>query len=108
MNKPVCASRTDGLFVEAHCVNVAAVDASNLGADQRGAIVEILGAVHRPDFELPVMSIQSRGVLLALAGRSGVADGSVTERRVEMVFRRLHGVVCYPEQRLRPRCGMRG
>ena len=55
MNKAVGAGRADGLFVEAFGIELAALDAGDLGADQRGAVLEILRAIRRPDLELPVM-----------------------------------------------------
>src|ERR1700716_2394524 len=36
VNKAVCVSRADGLFVEAHRFNIAAVDPRDLGPDQCG------------------------------------------------------------------------
>src|ERR1700687_5985745 len=66
VNKAVGASRADGLFVEIHRVNVAAVDASNLRADQRGAVLEIVRAVRRPEQELPVVNGQFVDMLLSL------------------------------------------
>src|SRR5712672_2407537 len=74
VNKAVVAGRADGLLVEVLCVELPAFEASNLGADQRGAVLEIVQAILCPDFELSVMGSQSRDVLLALVGRGGVAD----------------------------------
>src|SRR6266404_1879264 len=65
VNKAVCAGRANGLLVEVHRVNIAAVDASNLGADQRGASFEIVRAILRPYFELPVEGGQSLDMLSA-------------------------------------------
>src|SRR6202043_4111717 len=66
VNKAVCAGRADGLFVEAFGVEVPAFDPRDLGADERGAVLEILGTVLRPDFELSVMRSQTGNMLLAL------------------------------------------
>src|ERR1700736_937031 len=66
LNKTAGAGRADGLFVEAHRVNVAAVDASNLGADQRGAVLEIVRAIRRPEFKLSVVRDQSLDMLPSL------------------------------------------
>ena len=55
MNKAVGAGRADGLFVKGLGIEFPAFDPRDLGADQRGAILEILGAVRRPDFKLSVM-----------------------------------------------------
>ena len=68
VDKAVCARRADGLFVKALGVELAAFDACDLGADQRGAVLEILRAILRPDFELPVVSGQSLEMLLSLVG----------------------------------------
>ncbi len=54
------------------------------------------------------MGSQSRDVLLALVGRGGVADCRAGQRPVEVIFRRFHSESRYPEQRLRPRCGIHG
>src|ERR1700738_5526150 len=48
LNKTAGAGRADGLFVEAHRVNVAAVDASNLRAGQRGGGFGTVRAFGRP------------------------------------------------------------
>jgi len=42
VNKAVGAGRADGLFVEAFGIELPAFDPRNLGADQRGAIIEIV------------------------------------------------------------------
>src|ERR1700687_5496943 len=108
VNKAVGAGRADGLFVKALGIELPAFDPRDLGADQRGAVLEIVRAIRRPDFELSVMGSQSCDVLLALVGRGGVADCREGKRTVEGIFRRFHSVSRYPEQRLRPRCGIHG
>ena len=67
MDKAVCARRADGLFVEVARLELAAFDARDLRADQRGAVLEILRAILRPDFELSVMRSQSLEMLRSLA-----------------------------------------
>ena len=52
VNKAVGAGRADGLFVEALGLELAALRARDLRADQRGAVLEILRAIRRPDLEL--------------------------------------------------------
>src|SRR5712691_699606 len=89
VNKAVGAGRADGLFVEAHRVNIAAVDASNLGADQRGAVVEILRAIRRPDLERSVVGDQSLDMLPSLAGRCGLAGCRLAECTIKVIFCRL-------------------
>ena len=73
VNKAVGARRADGLFVEALGVELAAFDAGNLGADQRGAVLEILRAIRRPELELLVMAATASHMLLPLAGCRGIA-----------------------------------
>ena len=70
MNKAVGAGRADGLFVEALGIELPAFDARDLRADQRGAILEIVRAIRRPDLELAVVGGQCLDVLLPLVGRS--------------------------------------
>src|SRR3984893_4405123 len=67
VDKAVGAGRADGLFVEAHRLNIAAVDAGNLRPDQCGAVLEILRAIRRPDLELSVVSDQGLDMLPSLA-----------------------------------------
>ena len=55
VNKAVCVGRADGLFVEALGVERAALEAGDLRADQRGAVLEILRAVRGPHLELAVV-----------------------------------------------------
>ena len=55
VNKAVGAGRADGLFVEALGIELTAFDPRDLGADQRGAVLEIVRAIRRPDLQLPVV-----------------------------------------------------
>src|SRR6202140_1536894 len=55
VNKAICAGRADGLFVQTFGIEVAALQAGDLGANQCGAVFEILRAVLSPDLEFPVM-----------------------------------------------------
>ena len=48
MDKAVCVRRADRLLVEALGIKLAAFDACDLGAHQRGAVFEILRAILRP------------------------------------------------------------
>ena len=66
--KPLARGRADGLFVEALGIQLAAFETSDLGADQRRAVCEILGAVLRPHLELLVMGGQRLQMAGPLAG----------------------------------------
>ena len=59
VNKAVCAGRADGLFVEPFGIELPAFDPRNLGADQPGAVLEIVRAIRRPELELLVMRSDS-------------------------------------------------
>ena len=89
VNKAVGAGRADGLFVEAHRVSIAAVDTSNLGTDQCGAVFEIVRAIRRPYFELPVVGGQSLDMLSAPVGGRGIAGRRLAKRAIEVVLRRF-------------------
>src|SRR5208337_1080972 len=45
LDEAVLTCRLNGLLVQVHCVEIAAFDASDLGADQCRAVSEILGAI---------------------------------------------------------------
>ena len=59
VNEAVGAGRADGLFVETLGVDLAALQAGDLGADQRGSVLEVLRAILRVDLKLSVMGGQS-------------------------------------------------
>ncbi|AGP37542.1 hypothetical protein SCE1572_25440 [Sorangium cellulosum So0157-2] len=61
MDEAVLARGADGLLVERLGVEVPALDARELGPDQRGAAAEVLGAVRRPDLELLAARDRSSG-----------------------------------------------
>src|SRR3984893_16210092 len=89
MNKAVGAGRADGLFVEAFGIELPAFDPRDLGADQRGAVLEIVRAIRRPELELPLMRSDSVQALPSLAGWRGIAGGGLRQCAEEMVFRRF-------------------
>src|SRR5215472_8171053 len=108
MNKAVCLRRTDGLFVEVHGVESAAINPGNLRTNQRSAVSEILRAVFRPDLELPVMCSDIVQVLWPLAGRGELAPGDPGQRAVKVIFGFLKVRGTDPEQWLRLRRGVHG
>src|SRR5712671_5778574 len=89
VDKAVGAGRADGPFVEVHRLNVAAVDARNLGVDQRGSGFEILRAILRPYFELPLVGGQRLDMLPAPVGGRGIAGRRLAKRTIEVVLRRF-------------------
>src|ERR1700733_8024358 len=105
VNKAVGAGRADGLFVEALGIELATLQAGDLGADQRGAVLKILWAIRRPKLELLIMRSDRPQVLLALAGCRGIAEGGLRQRAVEVIFRRLELRKRDPQQ---PLCSRRG
>ena len=89
VDKAVRVCRADGLFVKMLGIELAAFDACDLRAHQRGAVFEILRAILRPYFELSVVSGQSLDMLLSLVGRCGIAGCRVGKRTIEVILRRF-------------------
>ena len=67
VHKVVRARRTDRFFVEAFRVELPAFDPSDLGADQRGAALEVFRAIGFPHPELLV--VNPRGEAVATTAR---------------------------------------
>jgi hypothetical protein len=89
VNEAVGAGRADGLFVEAHRRDIAGADASHLGADQRGAVLEIFRAIRGPDLELLMVGCDGVEVLQPVAGGRGIAGGGPRQRVEKVKFRRF-------------------
>src|SRR5262249_22191021 len=85
LDEAIVTRRPDRLFVEARRVPIAALDASELCARQRGAVLEILWAMLRPELQLLVMRSQSIQVLLSL-GWCGIATGGLGQRTVKAII----------------------
>ena len=71
------AGRADGLFVETLSVEFPSFDPRYFGAHERGAVLEIVRAIPRPDIEFLVMRSDSVQMLLPFASRRGIVKGSV-------------------------------
>ena len=89
VDKAVGAGGLDGPFVEAHGIELAAFEAGDLRAHQRGAVCKVLGAVLRPDRELSVVGGQRLDMLLPLVGCGGVAPCGMGQRAVQVKVRRV-------------------
>ena len=87
LDEATVTRRTDRLFIEAHRVDIAALDARNLRAHQRGAVLEMLRATLRPDLQLPMMGSQSVEVRPSLVGSCGIATGGFGQRTVKAIIR---------------------
>ncbi len=98
VDEAVVAGRADGLLVEALGVELAAFDARDLGADQRGAVREVLRAVLGPHLELAVVGGQGLEVLGSLRRRGRIAERGLRQRGVEMVLRPLEEGRRRPEE----------
>ena len=70
-------------------IELAALDASDLGAHEGGTVLEILRAILRPYFELPVVDGQSLDMLSAPAGGRGIKGRRLAKRTIEVVLRRF-------------------
>src|SRR5262249_3471572 len=108
VNKAVRLRRANRLLVQAHSVEVAALYARDLRAHQRDAILEILRAMLRPDFELPMVSPQSLAMLRPLVGRGRSPGGRVGKGPIEVILCRFEYRARRPQQWLRLRCGHEG
>ena len=86
MDKAVCAGRADGLFVQTFSIKVAALQAGELGADQRGAVLEVLGAIYCPSPKVIVVSTDDLFVLMFFACGRTVTIGRVRQRTVKVKF----------------------
>src|ERR1700733_9655565 len=83
VDEAIVTRRTDRLLVQVLGIEHPAFEAGEFGADQRGAVFEILRAVVRPDLQLPVMRSDSVQVRLSLDGRYRVAMGGFGQRAVK-------------------------
>src|SRR5260221_12975628 len=72
LDEAVFSGRLNGLFVKALGVQFAAFDTRSLGCDQGRAVPEILGAILRPDNDLPVMYGECFAISDLFVGRCGV------------------------------------
>ena len=87
MDKAVGAGRADGLFVEvASASTIAALQAGDLGADQRGAVLEILRAVRGPDSGAAGGGRPEPPDAAAARRPVRVAAGGLGQRAVEVIF----------------------
>src|SRR5258708_32164458 len=105
MHKAVCVCRADSLFVKILGIDLAPLDACDLGAHERGSVLEVLWAVLRPDFELSMVSGQSLEMLPGPIGKCGIAAGRVGKRTVEMELNRFKKRACDPTQPFPPQSG---
>src|SRR5262245_10377123 len=84
VHKSVRLRRADGLFVQPLGIELAALNARDLGAHQCGAVFKILRADLRPYLELFVVSDQSLEMLRSLVGTCGIPGCRVGKRTIEM------------------------
>ena len=108
VNKAVFSGRADGLFIQAHRVDIVPLNAGNLCTDQRGAVLEIVRAIDRPELELPVVGRQYIDMLLPLVRRRGVRGCGMRQRAVELILCFFKVGWRCPQQPLRPRRGLHG
>jgi hypothetical protein len=91
VDKAVGAGGLDGPFIEAHGIERAALDARDLGGDERGAVLEVRRAVLGPLLELAMVSCQCLLVPGAFRGGCRIAERSLGQRGVELVVCQLEG-----------------
>src|SRR3984885_8248589 len=107
VNEAVRASRADCLFVEPLGLDLAAFEARDLCGDQRGAVIEIFGAVLGPFLDLTLVGSQSLQVLGTFRSGCRLAESSPRQCSVEMILRLLQKTRRDPEQLLCLRCSFR-
>src|ERR1700733_8160639 len=86
VDEAIVTRRTDRLLVQVLGIEHPAFEAGEFGADQRGAVFEILRAVVRTDLQLPVMRSQSVEVVLPLDGGCRVATAGPDQCVVKVIF----------------------
>ena len=75
VDEAVCAGRRDGLLIQALGLQFTTINTCNLGADQRGAVLEVLRAMFGPGLELPMVhrqDFQVRHPLIASDSSDGI------------------------------------
>ena len=72
VDEAVCAGGANGLFVQTLGVELPACKARDLGANQRGAALEVLRAMRRSNPELSMVGSECVAVVSALFGRCAV------------------------------------
>src|SRR4029077_3653949 len=85
VDEAVRAGRGDGLFVQAHRVGIAAVNARDLGANELGAVFEVFRTVLGPLLELAMVGSQCLLVRGTFRVSSHLAERSSRQRTVEFV-----------------------
>src|ERR1700730_4748160 len=89
LDEAVLTCRSNGLLIQMHSVEIAALAATDLGDDYRRVVPEILGTIRRPGRELLVVGGKCLPILGPLLGRCRVVLCCPRERVIEKVFSRL-------------------
>src|SRR5262249_14067806 len=89
VDKAVCACRRDGALVQVHGLEWASLDTGNLGADERGTILEILRAIRRPCPKLSLVPPNCFSLLGASVEADGIALCGPSQRGIEVIVRLL-------------------
>ncbi len=100
VNESVASGRADCLLIQTLGLELAAFETGDLGADQRGAVLEVLLAVLSPLLELAVVGGQSLEMAATLRRAGCVAECGPHQRGVEMELRPLEMGRHRPEQPL--------
>ncbi len=89
LDEAILTGRLNGLLIEVHCVEIAALDARDLCGDQFCPVSEILGAVLGQYNDLLVVGGECLAMPGPLLGRCSVVLCRPGERVIEKVFGRL-------------------
>src|SRR5581483_4644988 len=98
MNETAFSGRLDGSFIKTLGVELPALKTRNFGADEGGAVREILGTILRPCIELAMVGRQCIKMLLAFAGSCRTPACGVRQGCVELIFHRLEQLRRRPPQ----------
>src|SRR5207245_9027529 len=80
VDEAVRSCRSDRPFVEPHRLGIPALDARDLGSDQRGAVLEVRRAVLGPFLQLAMVSCQSVLVVSTIRGGCRSSQGDPGKR----------------------------
>src|SRR5579863_7604058 len=89
LHETMLASRTNGLLVQTHGVDIPPLDPGHLRLNERRPVDKILGAIEGPGVVLLPVFRQPRAMIFAIFSRGRIIDCRMTKRIVEVVLREL-------------------
>src|SRR5215471_15824879 len=99
VNEAVAVSRADRLVVEARCLRLLTLNASELGANERPTILKIIRAMLGPRIELLAVSCDRLDPLRSFVGVRRVVLSRMCECAIEIIFNDLEERSRGPQKR---------